>query len=52
MDGNQLRNLRLSLGLTQAELATRLGVSQEMVSEMESGKRRVPEWVTKKAKGG
>lgn len=36
-----LRGLRGKEGLTQAELAARLGISQNMVSDMESGKRNI-----------
>ena len=36
-----LRGLRGKEDITQAELAARLGISQNMVSEMESGKRNI-----------
>ena len=36
-----LRGLRGKEGITQAELAARLGISQNMVSDMESGKRNI-----------
>ncbi len=36
-----LRGLRVKEDITQAELAERLGISQNMVSEMESGKRNI-----------
>jgi DNA-binding XRE family transcriptional regulator len=36
-----LRGLRGKEGLTQAEMAARLGVSQNMVSDMESGRRPI-----------
>jgi len=36
-----LRALRLELRLSQAELATRLGVPQSFVSKYESGERRL-----------
>ena len=36
-----LRGLRGKEDLTQAQLATRLGISQNMVSDMESGKRNI-----------
>jgi antitoxin component HigA of HigAB toxin-antitoxin module len=36
-----LRGLRGKEDITQAELATRLGISQNMVSDMESGKRNI-----------
>jgi predicted transcriptional regulator len=36
-----LRGLRVKEDITQAELATRLGISQNMVSSMESGKRSI-----------
>jgi DNA-binding XRE family transcriptional regulator len=43
-DGNPamaLRGLRVKEDITQIELAKRLGISQNMVSSMESGKRTV-----------
>jgi len=36
-----LRGLRVKEDITQAELAERLGISQNMVSSMESGKRSI-----------
>ena len=36
-----LRGLRGKEEITQAELAVRLGISQNMVSDMESGKRNI-----------
>ncbi|MDR2695250.1 MAG: helix-turn-helix domain-containing protein [Deltaproteobacteria bacterium] len=36
-----LRGLRGKEGITQAELAARLGISQNMVSDMESGRRPI-----------
>ena len=36
-----LRGLRSREGITQAEMATRVGVSQNAISEMESGKRPI-----------
>ena len=36
-----LRGLRGKEEITQAELAARLGISQNMVSDMESGKRNI-----------
>ena len=40
MYGNRLRELRISLGYTQKQLADRLGISAESVSMYELGKRR------------
>jgi DNA-binding XRE family transcriptional regulator len=43
-DGNPamaLRGLRVKEDITQVELAERLGISQNMVSSMESGKRAI-----------
>lgn len=40
-----LRSRRLALGLTQRELAGRLGMTQNNVSRIESGKRD-PNWST------
>ena len=36
-----LRKIRTEAGLTQAELAARLGVPQSVVSKYESGERRL-----------
>ena len=36
-----LRRIRVDAGVTQAELATRLGVPQSVVSKIESGERRL-----------
>lgn len=38
--GGQLRLLRRSAGLTQAELATRLGCTQRRITNIEGGSRR------------
>ena len=43
-----LRGLRGREGLTQAELAVRLGVSQNVISEMESGKRPISQKTAKR----
>ena len=39
--GNRLRGLRTREGITQKELAARLGIRQHHVSEMENGKRPI-----------
>ena len=39
--GNLLAGARLKAGLTQAQLATKLGIRQNMISDYERGKRRV-----------
>ena len=39
MNGQQFRSLRKALGLTQAELADRMGMTQPMVSRIERGER-------------
>lgn len=36
--GNKIKNMRQSLGMTQAELAQRLGVSQQIISLIETGR--------------
>jgi transcriptional regulator with XRE-family HTH domain len=37
----QLRNARVAAGITQQQLAKRLGIPQSLVSKMETGERRV-----------
>lgn len=39
--GRMLRGLRVKEDITQAELAERLSITQNMVSDMESGKRNI-----------
>lgn len=39
--GARLRELRRDAGLTQAEVATRLGTSQSAVARIESGRQRL-----------
>jgi DNA-binding XRE family transcriptional regulator len=51
MDRNQLKTWRITNGLTQAEAASILGVSQEMVSEMESGAKAIPASIAGKTAG-
>ncbi|MDX9896842.1 MAG: helix-turn-helix transcriptional regulator [Desulfofustis sp.] len=41
MNGQQLRQARLELGLTQQQLAETIAVTQSHVSDMESGRRAV-----------
>lgn len=48
MTGQELKARRKSLGKTQAELAAQLGVSQELIAEMETGVKPVLDWVTEK----
>jgi DNA-binding XRE family transcriptional regulator len=43
-----LRGLRGKEDITQAELAARLGVSQNVISEMESGKRPISQKMAKR----
>ncbi len=40
VDGPRIRERRLALGLTQADLATRSGLSQEAISRLENGRIR------------
>lgn len=40
--GERMAQLRKERGLTQAELASTLGVSQQTVASFEKGRRRVP----------
>jgi ribosome-binding protein aMBF1 (putative translation factor) len=39
--GNLLAGARLKAGFTQAQLATKLGIHQNMISDYERGKRRL-----------
>ena len=48
MYGNRLRELRISLGYTQKQLADRLGISAESVSMYELGKRRPQKEIQKR----
>jgi len=40
--GERIRDARKSAGLTQVELAAKVGISQPTVSEIECGERGVP----------
>jgi DNA-binding transcriptional regulator YiaG len=42
MRGQELRAVRSSLGVTQAELARRMGVTWNTVARWETGQRKVP----------
>jgi len=48
MTADEFKNLRKQMGKTQSQMAQYLGVSQEMVSEIESGARAVPEEIAVK----
>lgn len=48
MYGRRLRELRISLGYTQRQLADRLGISAEAVSMYELGKRRPQKEIQKR----
>jgi len=39
--GNLIAGARLKAGLTQAQLATKLGIRQNMINDYERGKRRL-----------
>ncbi|MDI9392773.1 MAG: S24 family peptidase [Synergistota bacterium] len=46
--GSNIRKLRLSVGITQKQLAEKIGVSQTHMSQMEKGNRRVDaDWLPK-----
>lgn len=45
MSGTTLKELRLYIGITQQELADRVGVSKAYISLMESGKKPVSDKV-------
>ncbi len=47
MTGTQLRATRLRLGLTQAQLAQRLGVQSNSVARLERGERGISEPVAR-----
>jgi len=46
MTSTQLRNLRLTYGLTQDDVASILGVTREMLSRWERGTYPLPHWIT------
>ncbi len=46
MTGVELKVARVRLGLTQWELSLKLGVHPARLSEMETGKRAIPERVS------
>ena len=46
--GNLLAGARLKSGMTQAELAKKLGVRQNMISDYERGKRRISQTMAKR----
>ena len=46
--GNLLAGARLKAGLTQAQVAKKLGVRQNMVSDYERGKRRLSQSMAKR----
>ena len=41
--GNMLAGARLKAGMTQAELAEKMGIKQNMISDYERGKRKISE---------
>lgn len=43
--GERLRALRAQKGMSQKEMAQRIGVSQAYLSALEHGKRGVPRWI-------
>jgi transcriptional regulator with XRE-family HTH domain len=47
MTSQELRRLRSGLGLTQAQLADKVGVTQNTVARWEIGLRRIPEPVSR-----
>lgn len=50
MTGSELRAWRMRHNMTEAQAAERVGVSQEMWSQMEGGEKRVPSRITDKIK--
>ena len=46
--GNLLAGARLKAGMTQKELAKKLGIRQNMISDYERGKRRVSQLMAKR----
>ena len=51
MTGQELKRHRERLKMTQAQFAAHLGVSQEMVSMMETGAKSVPNEIATKLGG-
>ena len=49
--GNLLAGARLKAGMTQAELARKLGIRQNMISDYERGKRRISRSMAKRLAG-
>jgi len=47
MTGDELKKLRIKAQLSQADLASLLGVKQPRVSDWESGARLIPEYINK-----
>jgi DNA-binding transcriptional regulator YiaG len=47
MDADEMKAARARLGLTQAQLATELGVHAMTVSKWETGQRSIPEPVAR-----
>ena len=46
--GEDLKDLRLSLGLARSEFALRFGTTRNVVSDYENGQNDPPEWLVKK----
>ena len=46
----ELRRLRLRLGLTQEQMAERLGLSERTLRRYETGRKRVPRWLERLAR--
>lgn len=52
MSGDEFKVYRTRLGYSQTALAEKLGVSQEMISEIESGAKQCPPMLAKKLISG
>ena len=48
LSGEDLKDLRLSLGFTRAEFALRFGTTRNVVSDYENGHSDPPEWLVQK----
>jgi DNA-binding XRE family transcriptional regulator len=43
-----LKTIRLRIGMTQKELAFAIGIRRDSYKDFETGKRRIPQWLIKR----